>query len=121
VVDLYIDNGQGPVRNPSLSDAEFNAGLAQVKADNQAAIKAAAYAYIDKFFNSTEMAVWSAGAAKSLPHSLANVAWLKSVRSLAASRIAAATPTYNPADMDFSSLGAPLWTADQIVTEVLGA
>lgn len=120
MVTLYIDNGSGPIRNPQLTDAEFNAGIAAQRVLNQNAIKAAAYLYIDSFFNSTEMAIWSAGAAKGLPKSLANVAWLKAIRSLAASRIAATTAVYDPLLIDFSSVGSPAWSSDQIVTEVLG-
>lgn len=125
MVDIYtamwIDNGSGPVRNPELTDEEFNAGLAQLKQSNLQALWQACDAYQTQFISSVAIGLLTIGVIQSKPKSMAVLAWTQALWAEYYSRKPLITYD-SPASMyDFSSVGPMPYSVPELQVEVLGA
>ena len=79
---LWTNNGTGPVRNPEVSDADFNAALAEVKASNTQALWEAAHNYEFAQISGSATGLLTLGVLQSKPKSLAIMAWIQSIWNL---------------------------------------
>lgn len=115
---LWIDNGSGPVRNPYLSDAAFQDGLDKLKADNVAALWQAAHDFEYAEINGTGVGLLVIGVQRSLPKSLAIMAWDQSIWNLYYQRKPLVTHQWDGSLMDFSSCGPMPHTIPELMAEV---
>ena len=120
MISLYVDHGTGPVRNPDITDAEFEDGLAQLKADNVQALWAAADTYVSAQISGAAFTLLAIGVMKGLPKSLAVSAWINSVWALYYQRKPSITSTWDEAMLDFSSCGQMPCTVPELLVEVNG-
>lgn len=121
VIPLWVDNGDGPMPNPALSQQEFDAGLESMKQQNVAALWQAAHDYEYAQISGTAVGVLAAGVAKGGPVSMAIQQWCLSIWTLYYSRKPIVTHQWNAYLLDFSSCGQIPHTIPELMTEVLGA
>jgi len=119
---LWIDNGdgEGPVRNPELTDAEFEAELMDAQASNVAALWQSAYDYEFAQISGTAVGLLAAGVQKGGPVALAIQAWCFSIWNLYYQRKPQVTHEWNAALLDFSSCGEIPHSIPDLMAEVLG-
>lgn len=120
IAPLWIDHGDGPVRNPDLSDDEFNAGLAQRRIENVSALWQSAHDYEFAQISGTAVGLLAAGVQKGGPVALAIQAWCFSIWTLYYQRKPRVTHEWDAALLDFSSCGEIPHSIPDLMAEVLG-
>ena len=116
---LWIDNGNGPVQNPDLTQDEFNEGLAVFVAQNIQALWQAATDYESAQICGSAIGLVTLGTVKGLPKSLAVLAWIQSIWTLYYQRKPQVTYQWDSALMDFSSCGPIPFTIPDLIAEVM--
>jgi len=114
---VLAPDGVTLIRNPLLSDNEYNALITMAQANNLAALWQAAHDYETTRINGSSALALSAGTLKGLPKSLAVHIWQQSIWTLYNSRTASVTYIYDPALYDFSSCGELPYTTQALAAE----
>lgn len=119
---LWIDNGdgKGPIRNPDISDADFNAGLANLQNQNIAILWQTAHDYEYAQINGTGVGLLAVGVLKGGPLALAIQNWCNSIWNLYYTRKPLVTYNWDPTLVDFSSCGDMPGSIPDLMAEVLG-
>lgn len=117
---LWIDNsdGTGSHRNPDITDAEFEAGIAAMKASNLEALWQKATDYQSGFISDAAFGLVTKGSIKGLPKSLAVEAWINSIWSLYYERKPLVTHEWDATLYDFSTLGPMPHSVPALMEEV---
>lgn len=117
---LWIDNsdGKGRFRNPDITDAEFEAGIAAMKAANENALWEAATAYQTGFISNAAFGLVTKGSIKNLPKCIAVETWINSIWALYYQRKPLVTHEWDNALYDFSSVGPMPYTVPELTAEV---
>lgn len=119
VMPLWIDHGDGPERNPDLSEDEFKNGLLELRESNLTALWAATDAYENSFISGTAKAIMTTGAFAGLPKCLACLQWVSSIwNDLYYARKSQVTYQDDPALRDFTSCGDMPYSVPDIEAEV---
>lgn len=119
MVELWIDDGAGPVRNPELTDEEFAAGLEQVKQNNIRMLWQAAHDYEYEQISGTATGLLVLGVSAQKPKSLAVQAWVTSIWALYYTRKPLITHEIQLEMLDFSGCGVIPFTVPDLLAEVL--
>lgn len=117
ITPLWIDTGSGPVRNPALSDAEFNAGLEDLRKSNVRSLRDTMQAYLDAELGPDDYSSLALGVAQKGVKALAVKAWIKSVKTLFRTRKPLVTYQWDDALYDFSSCGAIPYSIKEVEDE----
>lgn len=120
VIPVWIDNGTGPVRNPALTDEEFQQGLSYLQAQNVDALWQAAHDYEYAQISGTAIGLLTMGVSQGKPKSTAVMQWIQSVWALYYQRKPQVTREWNAALLDFSSCGEIPHSIPELMAEVLG-
>jgi hypothetical protein len=115
---LWIDNGNGAIPNPGLSQDEFDAGVADLVAQNRDALWQSATNYETSFISGSATRLVNRGVVKGLPKSIAVDAWIDSIWSLYYSRITSVSAQWDSALYDFTSCGPMPYTIPEIKQEL---
>lgn len=117
---LWIDNsdGMGAFRNPDITDAEFEEGIAAMKDANLNALWQKATEYQSSFISDAAFGLVTKGSIKGFPKCLAVEAWINSIWALYYQRKALVTYQWNDALYDFSSVGAMPYMVPDLMAEV---
>lgn len=118
---LWIDNDSGPVRNPDLSDAEFEAGAAKLQAKNLASLWQAAHDFEYAEISGTAIGLLVLGILQSKPKCLAVQAWDQSIWAIYYARKPLITEIWDAPLLDFSSCGPCPYTVPELLEEVMPA
>lgn len=117
---LWVDDGNGPVRNPALTDEEFNAALEQLKQSNLQALWQAADSYQTQFISSVAIGLLTIGVIQAKPKSMAVMAWTQALWAEYYTRKAQVTWDSPESLFDFSSCGPMPYTVPELQVEVIG-
>ena len=115
---LWIDNGDGPVQNPALTQDEFNAGLAALAAQNVDALWQAATDYQEAQISGAAYGIVTLGVIQQKPKALSVMAWINSVWALYYTRKPKVTSTWDATLLDFSSCGNMPCTVPDLMVEL---
>ena len=115
---LWIDNGEGPVQNPALTQDEFDAGLASLAAQNVQALWQAATDYQEAQISGAAYGLITLGVIQQKPKALSVMTWINSVWALYYTRKPQITHEWNAALLDFSSCGAMPCTVPDLMAEL---
>lgn len=115
---LWVDHGEGPVQNPALTQEEFEAGIAQAKADNIAALWEAAHQWEYADINGGGIGMLTLGVIQGKPKALAAQAWIQSIWALYYQRKPLVTHVVDPSLLDFSSVGRCPHTIPELLAEL---
>ena len=118
VTALWIDDGSGPVRNPALTEAEFNAGIEAARASNVGTLWQAAHDYEYAEISGSAIGLLVLGVSQQKPKCMAVMAWIQSIWSLYYQRKPLVTHEWNPTLLDFSSCGPCPWTVPDLLAEL---
>lgn len=116
---LWIDNGTGPVRNPDLTQEEFDAALIELTNTNTMALWQAAHDYEYAQISGSATGLLTLGVLQSKPKSAAIMTWIQSIWTLYYSRKPTVTHEWNAALLDFSSCGTIPYSIPELMAEVL--
>jgi hypothetical protein len=108
------------VQNPDITQDEFNAGIAQLQAQNVQALWQAATDYQESFISGAAYGLLTMGVMQGKPKSLAVMAWINSVWALYYQRKPTVTYTWDQTLMDFSSCGDMPCSVPDLLSEVMG-
>lgn len=120
VTPMWIDDGTGPVRNPSLTDEEYAAGLERMRQGNLAALWQAAHDYEYGYISGSAVGIVTLGVLGAKPKCLAVQAWIKSVWDLYYARKPAVAWQSDPNLLDFSACGDMPHSVPDLIAEVMG-
>jgi hypothetical protein len=120
VVGLWIDrmDGNGPQRNPALTDAEYEAGLICQMNDNVKALWQAAHDYEYAEISGSAIGLIVLGNLSSKPKCIAVQTWISSIWTLYYTRKPLVTYTWNNTLYDFSSCGSCPHTCPELMEEL---
>ena len=118
---LYIDNGDGngPKRNPDITDEEYAAAIIEIRASNVSALCQAAHDYEFSQINGSAVSLLAVGVQRQLPKSLEVMAWTQSIWKLYYDRKPTVTFTCDNALYDFSQCGSIPHSIPDMIAEVL--
>jgi hypothetical protein len=122
---LWVDlgDGNGPIQNPDITQEQFDAGLAQMQADNVQALWQAATSYVEAQISGAAYGLVTLGVVKgaaACPKCAAVMAWINSVWAIYYTRKPQVTYTWNEALLDFSSCGPMPHAVPELLAEVMG-
>ena len=122
MLSLWIDigDGNGPVQNPALTQDEFDAGVAELKAQNLQFLYDIAFRYQDTRFGQSGSHKLAIGIVKGGPVAKSIDTWIDSVWALYYQRKPLITEKWDDALFDFTSCGEPPHTFTELVAEVDG-
>ena len=119
VIALWVDDGNGPIRNPELSDEVFAEGLATVRDLNVASLWQAAHDYEYQQISGTATGLLAIGVLKQRPVALAIQNWVLSIWNLYYQRKASVTELSDPTLCDFSVCGPMPHSIPELMSDVL--
>lgn len=117
-ITAWVDNGNGRVPNPELTEAQFQAMLDAQQKANIAALWQAAHDYEYAEISGSAIGLLTLGVLQQKPKCTAVQAWIQSIWSLYYQRKAAMTHDIAPSDLDFSSCGPCPWTVPDLLAEL---
>ena len=120
ILGLWIDTGSGPVRNPALSDEEFEAGKLVIKNNNLNTLWQAAHDYETSRISGsiTPPLTVHFSVIPSLTKNKAVRAWINTIWDLYYTRKPLVTYEWDPTLYDFSSCGESPYTASELKDEI---
>jgi len=115
---LYIDNGNGPERNPDLTDDEFNALLAWMVWENSIELWRAATNYELKYISGSAPVFMLLGVIMGKPKATACKNWVFSIWNQYYEKKSSITHEQNSHALeDFSASGAMPYSVPEILIE----
>lgn len=118
---IYIDTGSGIVRNPDLTEEEFQAHLLSQREANIRSLWQAAHDYEYEQISGSAVGMLVLGVLQQKPKSLAIQAWIQSIWNLYYQRKALVTDNLDQSYLDFSSCGVIPYTVPELMSEILNA
>jgi hypothetical protein len=118
LLGLWINNGSGPVRNPELSDEEFDSGLEALKQSNLNSLWQAAHDYEYAEISGSAVGLLVLGVLQSKPRCAAVQNWISSIWTLYYARKSIITYEWDQTLYDFSSCGPIPYTCPELMEEL---
>lgn len=118
---LWVDDGSGKIRNPELTESEWNEGMWQLVQTNISDLWSAANTYQESQISGAAIGLLTIGVIQNKPISVTVMSWIQSIWELYYQRKAEMVYDPNPSIFDFSTIGQIPYTVPEIRVEVLGS
>lgn len=117
---LWIDNsdGNGPIRNPELTDEEYAAGLEEIRLNNIRTLWQAAHDYEFEQISGSAIGLLTLGILQGKPKCSAVRAWINSIWTLYYTRKPTVTHVLDASLNDFSICGTIPHNVPELMTEL---
>lgn len=117
---LFIDlaDGNGPIRNPEITDEEYASGLEEMKNNNIRTLWQAAHDYEFEQISGSAIGLLVLGVLQAKPKCTAVRNWINSIWALYYSRKPTVTHVFDPQLQDFSSCGPIPYTVPELMVEL---
>ena len=115
---LWTDDGTGRVKNPELSDDEYQAGLDELAALNLAVLWQTAHDLEYNSISGSAVGLLTLGVQKQLPKCIAVMAWIQSIWTLYYINKPKVSFLFDVELLDFSSCGEMPHSVPELMQEV---